>query len=322
MATLKKNLALAGDRLGLRPAQEGVSVIGTKDGFPVQLTAVRAQNAERIVEFVRFGNAGRDAEVRAAILASDGPVRFRAGRLRVKNGLVAYQNVRRMFRRLSVDRVVEELEAIVQAVKNVVPLPAAGCLRCGSGAAVEPMLLDGVVDRICSSCVERVKHEAKLASDRYDNLPMNLSLAVPAAAVLALVAAVGWAALVIATQRMFWLAGAGIGILIGWGTTRAAGKGGLPVQVLSAAFTIVAVLLGQLLVVGWHVNQQARAEGMDVDWKAFAADAPNILVAGGSDTVFALAAGLVGALSAIARASKPRLQVSVERTGQPPTPRG
>jgi hypothetical protein len=182
------------------------------------------------------------------------------------------------------------------------------------------MLVDGVVDRVCPACLQRLTHEAKVASDRYDDLPMNLSLAVPAAAALALVGAVAWAALEIGTNRMYWLAAAGIGILIGWGTTRAAGKGGRPVQVLSAVFTVLSVLLGQLLFVAWHVNQQAKTEGMEIDWSAFAADSPAILKAGGSDTVFALVAGLVGALSAIARASKPKLDVSVERAGQPPTP--
>lgn len=313
MASLKATIAAAGTRLGLKPVNAGRSWIGVLDGFPVQLTFEHVGRSERIVEVVRVGDAGRNVEIRDAILMSEGPVPFRANRLTVGNGLVVHQHARKMFRSASADKVVAEIQALVQGAKRAVPLPASACRTCASATAIEPMLVDGIVDRLCASCVQRLQHQAKVASDRYDTLPLNLSLAVPAAAVLALVSAVAWAALAVATNRMFWIAAVGIGALIGWGTTRAAGKGGLAVQILSAVFTVVAVLLGQILFVAWLVNRHARSEGMEIDWKAFAAGVPSILAEGGSDTVFAVIASLVGAFYAIKRAGKPRLEVTVEQ---------
>jgi hypothetical protein len=71
--------------------------------------------------------------------------------------------------------------------------------------------------------------------------------------------------------------------------------------------------LGVLLAVAHGVHTIAKRESGQVDWGAFFAGGVEILKAAGSDTLFALAAGVVGALVAIGIASKTRHEVKVER---------
>jgi hypothetical protein len=209
--------------------------------------------------------------------------------------------------------VAAEFETLLRAVKSAAPAPPAGCRQCRSSSGAEPILLDGLVDRVCPSCVERLQHEAKLNAAQYERLPMNLAFAVVVAAILAVLSAGVWAAIALATNRIFWALAIGIGVVIGWGTTRAAGKGGLPVQVTGALFTIVSVLLGQIFFMAWLVNQYAESHGTHVDWNEFATEVPELLWESGASTLFALAGGLLGAWYAIGKAGKPKLDVSVER---------
>lgn len=313
MAKLTAMVAEAGARLGLSSTPAGGLVFGLKDGYPAQLTARRTDNQEAVVEIIRYDDPARDQAVRDAIRGSGETAAIKAKSLKVGGGLIVYEHRRRMFGSLTADTVAAEFEALVRAVKGAAPAPPAGCRLCRSSSGAEPLLLNGIVDRVCSSCVERMQHEAKLKAAQYETLPMNMPFAVIVAAILAVVSAGVWAAIAIATNRMFWALAIGIGVVIGWGTTRAAGKGGLPVQVTGALFTVVAVLLGQIFFIAWLVNEHAQSRGINIDWSGFAAAVPEILWESGGNTLFALGGGLLGAWYAIGKASKPKLDVSVER---------
>ena len=78
-------------------------------------------------------------------------------------------------------------------------------------------------------------------------------------------------------------------------------------------FTLVSVLLGELLLVGYHLQQQAQRSGQQVDWAAFATAAPNILWRLGGETAFAVGGGLLGAWYATRMAARPKLEARVER---------
>jgi hypothetical protein len=85
------------------------------------------------------------------------------------------------------------------------------------------------------------------------------------------------------------------------------------VQVLGALATVISVLLGELFLVGYHVQQQARRLGQTVDWPAFFASAPTILWQLGGETLFALGGGLIGAWYAARLAARPTIEVRVEK---------
>ena len=234
-------------------------------------------------------------------------------KVEVASGLAIYRHAKPLFRSLGADRVAAQLGALLGAVKLAGPPPAAVCRLCGSTSGSDPVLINEIVDRVCPACVERLQHEAKLAAQRYEELPVNVPLATLTAAALAVVAALVWAGIAIATNRMFWLIAIGGGALIGWGTIRAAGRGGRVPKVLGAAFTVISVLLGQVLFVAYQFQKYAQSQGGTVNWNVFASKIPVILADLGGDTLFALGAGLVGAFYAVRSAGKPRLEVTVEK---------
>jgi hypothetical protein len=320
MVNLRGTVVEAGARLGLPSVRERGFVVGLKDGYPVQLAAGRAGIRKAVIEIIRYDDPGRDEAVRGAIQGSGEAGAIKARHLLVENGRVVYEHPKRLFGSVPADAVASEVEGLLRAVKRVAAPPPASCTLCGGSTGGELVLRYGVVDRVCPSCIERLQQEMKLASARYEDLPMNLPLAVLVAAVLAVVSAVVWAGIAIATNRMFWAIAIGSGLVIGWGATRAAGRGGLPVQVVGALSTVLSVLLGQVFFIAWHVNQHAQSRGWRVDWNAFAALVPGLLWETGEDTLFALGGGVLGAYYAIRRAGQPKLEVGVERPGPPMPP--
>jgi hypothetical protein len=77
-------------------------------------------------------------------------------------------------------------------------------------------------------------------AEAYEALPTRWGRAILVGGVLALVGAVLWDAVsCFGRNALFWLLAIAIGGVIGWGTTKAAGKGGRGVQFLAGAFTLV-----------------------------------------------------------------------------------
>jgi hypothetical protein len=315
MASLADTVAEVATRLGLRNVPDRKLAYGTRDGYLVEIACGRDGNAECIVEIVRHGDPARDGAVREALdrTADTGDGGLKRKKLTVEGGVATHKHPVMFFQRPGADAVAGELEALIRGVSEASPAAAARCRLCGSESGADPVLVNDVVDRVCPSCAERLQHEARRASARYDEAPMNLPLAVAAAAVLAVAGAAAWAGIAIATNRVFWLVAIGVGLAIGWVTTRAAGKAGRTVQVLGAVATVASVLLGELFLVAYHVQQQARRGGQRVDWAAFAGDAPTILWQLGSETLFALGGGLIGAWYAARLAARPKIEVRVEK---------
>ena len=315
MSTTADTVEQAGRRLGLQVRAGNKTAYGIKDGYLVQL--IRGQDGSRqfVAEMIRHGDTRPPAAVRQAILGSP---ELAAGGIKPKNvdvsaGLVVYKHPRPLFRNLRPEVVAGEVETLLRAVKRVCPVMPETCRLCGSASGAEPILLNEVVDRICPACLERLQHEAKRAREQYESLHFNLPLAVLTAAVLAVVGALVWAGLAAATNRVFWAIAIGSGLLIGWGTSKAAGKCGPATQTLVALFTVLSVLLGEVLVLAYHFDSYAKTHGGTVNWAAFAAAVPRLLWRTGGDTAFALGGGLIGAYYAARRAGRPSLDVKVER---------
>src|SRR4029450_7809300 len=247
--------------------------------------------------------------------------------VRGEYGSVVHRHPVIFFQRPGVDALAAEVEALLHAVQTASPPAPARCRVCGSDSGggpgllnggggrggAEPVPLTGVLARVCPACTERLQHEVRQAMERYDAAPLNLPLAVLTAAVLAGLGAVVGAGLAVATHRVFWFVAIGAGLLIGGGTTMAAGKRARPVQVTAAVFTLVSVLLGELLLVGYHLQQQAQRSRQQVDWAAFAQAARTTLGPLGGETAFAVGGALLAAWSATRMAARPKLEARVER---------
>ena len=311
MTGIKAAVKEAGRRLGLRTGQRPNIAYGIKDGYLVQVAAGQADGTECAVEIVRYVDASRDGSVRSAILSRGA---MTPGHLQIGDGMAVHRRRRRLFRTVKADRVVDDVETLLAGVKRACPPPPAACRLCGSTSTNEPILLNDVIDRVCPSCIERLRHEARRASQQYDDLPLNLPLAVVTAALVAVLAALAWAGIAVATNRMFWAVAIASGALIGYCTTRAVGRGGIAVQGVTGLFTVMSVLLGQALFLAWQVHKHTQTRGLKVDWKAFAGYVPSLLWADMGSTLFALGGGLLGAYYAVKKAAKPKLEVRVETT--------
>ena len=314
MASLKAVLEEMGSRLGL-PASPGRTVLcGLKDGYPLQLS-VRGGNRPALVGIVRYDDPARDAALRQAIEGStDFAKQLKKKRLVVEGGILVWEHPQPAFsfRGAKAEAVTGEFQRLLDILKAQVPAPPATCRLCPAPLPA-PVLVNGIVDRVCNACIQTLRKSASEADRAYEDLPLNLPFALFASAGLGLVGAAAWGGLAIATNSLFWMVAIGIGWLIAWGTVKAAGKGGLVVQALIALFTVLSVLLGQMLFAAHQVNAFAQQKGQTVDWVGFTAATPGILVAMGSDTLFSLGGGLLGAFYAARMASKPKFDVEVER---------
>jgi len=305
----------AGRRLGLGLPPGSKVAFGERDGYLVQLAAGYEGNVECALEVIRYGDATRDAAVRDAVARSpelDG-LGIRAKKITIADGVLVHKRARRLFRSLDPATLAADVEALLRAVKQATAPAPARCRVCGSDSGREPVLINNVVDRVCPACLERMQQDAKRASRAYDERPIRAGSMVLVAAGLALVTAAVWAGIAITTNRMFWLVAIGAGALIGWGTAKAAGRGGRAVQAAGVLFTLVSVLLGQVFFIAWQLQQYARQRGLRVDWNWFATHVPQLLWSTGADTLFALGGGLFGALYAARRAARPRIELDVQR---------
>ena len=305
----------AGRRLGLGMPRGSRVAFGDREGYLVELASGYNGNMECALEIIRYGDAARDAAVRDAVVRSPELERLgiRAKRVEIANGGLVHKRTRRLFRSLDAETIAADVEALLRAVKHATPPAPARCRVCGSDSGRDPVLINDIVDRVCPACLERMQQEAKRASQAYDELPLRAGSMVVVAAVLAVITAGVWAGIAITTNRMFWVVAIGAGALIGWGTAKAAGRGGRAVQATGVLFTLAAVLLGQVFFIAWQLQQHARQRGLKVNWEWFAAHVPQILWSTGTETLFALGGGLFGALYAARRAAKPRIELDIQR---------
>jgi len=313
MARMSSVVSEAGRQLGLASQADQPNMYGELEGYVVQMTAGKTEGTDCVVGLIRHGSPDAEEAIRGVLASADtASVGVKPEDVTVDGGVVAYTQKRTFVRGLDVDSVTKAFDLLFEAVKSSSQPPDNACRLCGGPDMAGPRLLNGVVDRVCDACIDKLHSAAEEARAAYDAIPTNVSLATVVAAILAMLGAVMWAGISIATNRMFWMVAIGIGLLIGFGVTKAAGRRGTIVQTLCIVFTLVSVLLGQLIYIGYYVHQQAGKESAVVDWGKFVLAAPNLLINTGTDTLFAIGGGLVGALYAARKAGKPKMEVRVE----------
>lgn len=315
MASAKEAVAAVGSEYDLSPPGKTGICYGICDGYLVQLTpGTNQQNAAQVAVSINYRTAALDEPVRqglasSAALAEAGVT---AKHVHVQDGVLTYVQGSGFTGGFKPEQLRATVDALLNTVRGVVPLPPCTCRVCGDGAQAGAILINGAVDCLCPTCLAGVQSAAQQAQAAYDAQPTRMGLAVATAVVAAAVGAAVWAGIVIATERMFWLLAIGIGALIGVATAKAAGKGGWPVQVLAVLATVVSVLVGNVLIYAYAANKEITAQGDTVDWLAFARAIPQLLVEGGGDTLFALGSGLFGAYYAARVTVRKKLDVNIE----------
>jgi hypothetical protein len=304
-----------GTLLGIPSRPNDATIFGYKDGYPFQLSIVKDGRATNLVIIFRYDDSNKDSLLKDFIEQSSDIKQsgINKRQINIKGGILTLTFSKGILGFPKTSLVLDRVNVVAAVLKSICSSPGTLCRVCGKANPGDLLLLNGLVDRVCAGCLEKLDAAAREQELAYEQLKMNLPLAVIVGLVLAVVGAIGWAAVLILAQRMFWILAIGIGLMIGYGTTKAAGKGGVGLQVLIFILTVASVLMGLVFYSGYSLWQHAKASGLVVNWFEFFKLIPAILIGGKGDTVFSLVGGLIGAYYASRFARKPKIQVSVKR---------
>jgi hypothetical protein len=307
-----ENIAL---QMGIPFTPEQTSIYSMKDGFPIQFHIVSIGNATILKGIVRILEASDDRRIKDTF-SQDSNISqtgLKTRMIEVKKDIISIKWPRGIMGYPKPDKIVNQFMAVFNSIKLLSGAPGLQCKKCGSKDIGSPVLIDGIVDCMCAKCIEALEKKAEEDKIQYESKPTNYVLAVIVAAVLAVVGAAVWAGIIVGTQRMYWILAVGIGLGIGWCTTKSAGKGGRPVQVIVFVATFISVLLGMILYIGHDVKKSVDDTGGVVDWVLFAKNLPDLLMLYKGDVIFSLAGGLIGAFYAAGKAAKPKFKVTIEK---------
>lgn len=305
----------AGIALGLPFQPNEETVFGMKEGYPTQILIRQKGNNMVLSGLVRYDDPLMDNIIKDSLPKM--PQLKQAGikkkDLEVTDGMLFLNVIKGITGFPKVENFAGKMKAVIQALKSVISPPGLNCRICGQTSVDQPILINGIVDRTCPGCIENLEAETRNLQTSYDSLPMNIPLAILVAALISILGAAIYGGIIIATNRMLWIIPIGIGILIGKGAGKAAGRMGLEIQIISGLFTVISVLLGLIFFAAFALHQHALNEGYTINWIAFMKDIPMILVSMKTDALFSLGGGLIGAYYATRYSKKPEIQLKVEK---------
>jgi hypothetical protein len=298
---------LAASSLGLSQVGPGGIAYGVADGFLGQIRLLGRGSKQRLEVLFRHDGEGKEQEIRRALLEAPDA---KASGIKAKDVAIDGKTLRLLIRQGFLDlpdekTILSRVRAVLAALVSTSSPGPKACHSCGSASQAEPMVVKGVVDRLCPACVERVDDEIRQAAAEYQSRTANLPVGLAFALVAGALGAAVYGGVIIATSTMFWPLATLTGVMVGYAAVKGAGKGGALVQGMAAVVTLVSVLAGLLAFIGYTAQQHLAAKGQTIDWAMFLARSPRILIAAGHDSIFSLAGGVFGAMYAIARARNP-----------------
>ena len=208
------------------------------------------------------------------------------------------------------------VEALIAAVARATPAFAGRCESCGVAEVKRHVLVDGTPTLLCPACQQRTLTEGEMAERAYEMTESNPGVGAALAGFAALVGAVAWAAVGALTQREFAAAAIGLGALVAWAYRRGAGRVDTLGRVISAAFTLASVTLGDLLLFAWWVAKARPDIGyrLEAGWFVYLSawrERP-------ADQVVSLLFAGVGAWIAFKVLERPKLRHTIQQAGEPP----
>lgn len=339
MGELQDRIKEAGRLLGLPPHVNDQSVFGAKGSLGIQMLARQEGNSEAFVGIVRRDIPSKVVKSFSDILRRDafvGIVRWdipnkdplvkerlkgstalreakiKPGQIEVAAGAAVYTSAFTFSLGMpSASQMAQRMQALINEINASVGAISPSCRTCGANNT-EPVLLNGIVDRVCAGCIQKAKAEAQDLAAIYKALPIRWIRALAVGTVLAVLGAVVWDAVIIFTDRMYWILAAGIGAVIGWATTKAAGKGSVSIQVMCGLLTFLSIAGGMAILLAAAVLGQSM-ENDSFNSALFKANFLASLAESTGDLIFAIGGGLIGAAVAAQRAGKPSFEVSVEK---------
>jgi hypothetical protein len=209
------------------------------------------------------------------------------------------------------------VETLLAAVARATPVFAGRCEGCGVNEVRRHVLVDGMPMLLCTGCQQRTLAEGELAERAWEMTEANHGVGAVLAGFAGLVGATGWAAVSALTQREFAAAAIGIGALVAWAYRRGAGRVDTLGRGIAAAFTLMSVTLGDILLFAWWVAG-ARPDvgfrfdaGLSVYLSAWAKRP--------GDQVMTLVLAGVGAWVAFSALARPKLRHTIHQPDEADT---
>ena len=150
-------------------------------------------------------------------------------------------------------------------------------------------------------------------AEAYASVPTRWIRAVVVGSIAALVGDILWDAVILTTQRMFLLLAIFIGAMVGWATTKAAGKGGPGVQTLGGGLTMVALVGAMAALFAFGALGASLQESGAINSTLFQASLLKIVKESWGDIAFTLLGALVGAITAASKAARPSFNLTVQK---------
>src|SRR5262245_5371415 len=202
------------------------------------------------------------------------------------------------------------VDALVAAIARVTPGFDGRCELCGTGAARQFVLVDGLPTMMCSNCQQRLASEGEMADRAYDMKEARHLSGAFMAFLAALAGAIAWAGIAALTNRIFAAAAIGIGAMVAWAYRRGADRVDVAGRVIAAFLTVVSVVIGEILLMTWWVAKANPEIGFNPDagWYVYMKtwqEHPG-------EEVLPLFLGLVGAWVASQMLQRPKLKATIE----------
>jgi hypothetical protein len=215
----------------------------------------------------------------------------------------------------------DEIQAWVDALVGAIVRATGGVDdRCeGCGQPGEFVLVNDAPLVMCATCQQRRIADGEMAERAYDMSEAQYARGAVSAIVAALLGALAWAGIAIATQRMFALLAIGIGAFVGWAYRQGAGKVDKLGMLVAGALTLIAVQLGDILFYTALVAKQQPAAGFNLDYGLYVyvrlwATAPG-------EQVLSVLFALVGVWTASRVLRRNSAKPVILRAGDPPSAR-
>ena len=307
-------------------------ITGQRDGFLIQVQWC-GENGSMLAVLVRF-SAGQDLERVRAALVSDPSLDALPGNgsARKKTKIEEVKTVyvgavpefvltdgalcwRRGFAWKSPkpEEVRGWVECLLGALKRAGLRHEPLCEDCRQRSVEGYVLVDGVPVRLCTSCQQARSSAGDLAARSYEMKEASYARGLLFAAGGVVAGAAVWAALAVATHRMFALVGIGIGALVAFAYKVGAGKVDVPGRVIAAVLSVVSVALGDVVFVAWMIAN----ERPDIGFNLAIGLAASIGMHSENprDAIFALLCGVGGAWMAVSALQKPQFVPKIEQAG-------
>jgi hypothetical protein len=202
------------------------------------------------------------------------------------------------------------VEALIESVARVTPGFEGRCETCGAGQARRYVVVDEMPTLMCSTCQQRLRTEGELAERTYETSEAAHLNGLLLGLLAAVAGAGAWAALAVATQRIFAVAAMGIGALVAWAYRQGAGRLDPAGRVLGVALTVVSVAMGEMLLYSIWISQGNPELGFQLETGFFAY--LDTWVRTPAEEAMPLIFSLLGAWVAAKALEKPKLAVKIE----------